>query len=103
MYAFAIFDGRSENGPGDVWLARDPVGVKPLYVGMSHGMWWFASELAAARACGLDDIVETCAMDGENLELPDASFDAVISRVGLIYFPDRRRALHEVGFQRKAG
>ncbi len=53
MYAFAIFDGRSENGPGDVWLARDPVGVKPLYVGMSHGMWWFASELAAARACGL--------------------------------------------------
>src|SRR5256886_559126 len=53
MYAFALFDGRSENGPGDVWLARDPVGVKPLYVGMSDGMWWFASELAAARACGL--------------------------------------------------
>lgn len=51
---------------------------------------------AAARACGLGDIVETCAMDGENLELPDASFDAVISRVGLIYFPDRRRALAEM-------
>ena len=26
---------------------------------------------SAARACGLDDIVETCAMDGENLELPE--------------------------------
>ncbi len=33
------------------------------------------------------------AMDGENLDLPEASFDAVISRVGLIYFPDQARAL----------
>jgi SAM-dependent methyltransferase len=35
-------------------------------------------------------------MDGENLELADASFDAVISRVGLIYFPDQQRALAEM-------
>jgi SAM-dependent methyltransferase len=35
-------------------------------------------------------------MDGEHLELPDASFDAVLSRVGLIYFPDRQRALAEI-------
>ncbi len=34
-------------------------------------------------------------MDGENLEVEDASFDAVISRVGLIYFPDQQRALRE--------
>jgi len=33
------------------------------------------------------------AMDGEDLDLPEASFDAVISRVGLIYFPDQARAL----------
>ena len=32
-------------------------------------------------------------MDGENLELPDNSFDAVMSRVGLIYFPDQHKAL----------
>src|ERR1044072_3752022 len=32
---------------------RDPVVVKPLYVGRTNGEWWFASELAAARSCGL--------------------------------------------------
>jgi ubiquinone/menaquinone biosynthesis C-methylase UbiE len=40
--------------------------------------------------------METRVMDGENLSLPDASFDAVISRVGLIYFPDQQRALKEM-------
>ena len=40
--------------------------------------------------------VETRVMDGENLELDDASFDAVISRVGLIYFPNQQRALQEI-------
>ena len=37
--------------------------------------------------------VETKVHDGENLDVPEASFDAVISRVGLIYFPDQQRAL----------
>jgi SAM-dependent methyltransferase len=38
--------------------------------------------------------VETRAADGEALtELEASSFDAVICRVGLIYFPDRQRAL----------
>jgi SAM-dependent methyltransferase len=32
-------------------------------------------------------------MDGEHLAVDDESFDAVISRVGLIYFPDQRAAL----------
>jgi ubiquinone/menaquinone biosynthesis C-methylase UbiE len=32
-------------------------------------------------------------MDGENLDVADGSFDAVISRLGLIYFPDQQRAL----------
>ena len=45
-----------------------------------------------ARAAGLAN-VETKVLDGENLDLPEASFDAVISRVGLIYFPDQQRAL----------
>jgi SAM-dependent methyltransferase len=35
-------------------------------------------------------------MDGERLDLPDASFDAALSRLGLIYFPDRQRALGEL-------
>jgi ubiquinone/menaquinone biosynthesis C-methylase UbiE len=48
-----------------------------------------------AREQGLTN-VETRVMDGENLTLPDGSFDAAISRVGLIYFPDQQRALSEV-------
>ena len=40
--------------------------------------------------------IETQVMDGENLTIPDATFDAVISRVGLIYFPDQQRALKEM-------
>jgi ubiquinone/menaquinone biosynthesis C-methylase UbiE len=46
----------------------------------------------AARHKGLKN-VETKVVDGENLELPENSFDAVISRVGLIYFPDQHKAL----------
>lgn len=46
----------------------------------------------AARHAGLKN-VETAMVDGENLELPENSFDAVISRVGLIYFPDQHKAL----------
>lgn len=38
--------------------------------------------------------VETVEVDGESLErFAASSFDAVISRVGLIYFPDQHRAL----------
>lgn len=53
-------------------------------------------ELAAieARSAGLGNVASRV-MDGENLDIADASFDAVISRVGLIYFPDRQRALRE--------
>jgi len=46
----------------------------------------------AALKAGLKNI-KTRVMDGENLELPDNSFDAVVSRVGLIYFPDQNKAL----------
>lgn len=48
---------------------------------------------AAAEKAGLAS-VETRELDGERHDLlPAASFDAAISRVGLIYFPDQRRAL----------
>jgi len=41
MYAFAIADGR------DLFVARDPVGIKPLYVGRRDDALTFASELKA--------------------------------------------------------
>ncbi len=40
--------------------------------------------------------IETKVMDGENLVLENETFDAVISRVGLIYFPDQQKALKEM-------
>lgn len=46
----------------------------------------------AAKLAGLTNI-RTAVMDGENIDVPEASFDAVISRVGLIYFPDQQKAL----------
>jgi ubiquinone/menaquinone biosynthesis C-methylase UbiE len=46
----------------------------------------------AARQAGLSN-VETRVLDGEHLDIADNSFDAVISRVGLIYFPDQQKAL----------
>ena len=51
----------------------------------------------AAQEAGFAN-VSTQVADGEDLDLPAASFDAVISRVGLIYFPDQQKALR--GFLR---
>jgi SAM-dependent methyltransferase len=70
-------------GPGGSVLATD----------LSAGILAFAA--AAAKQHGHANVA-TQAMDGEHLELDDASFDAVISRVGLIYFPDQQRALAEM-------
>ncbi|MCZ6473798.1 MAG: asparagine synthase B [SAR324 cluster bacterium] len=41
MYALAIADG------ADVFLARDPIGIKPLYLGRRQDAMMFASELKA--------------------------------------------------------
>ena len=50
-----------------------------------------------AREAGLANVT-TQVMDGESLAVPDGSFDAVISRVGFIYFPDQHAAF--VGIRR---
>jgi SAM-dependent methyltransferase len=50
--------------------------------------------LQVARERGLQQI-ETRAMDGEKLDLPDASFDAVLCRLGLMYMPHPVTALGE--------
>src|SRR5437773_82994 len=70
IFAFALLDGRSE--PGDLWLVRDPAGVKPLYLGLTGETWWFASELAAARSCGVDSTIVTGLMRDGLRQAPQA-------------------------------
>jgi len=53
----------------------------------------YAKELASEK--GINNI-KTKEIDGENLTLSDNSFDTVISRVGLIFFPDQQKALKEM-------
>jgi ubiquinone/menaquinone biosynthesis C-methylase UbiE len=69
-------------GPGGYVLATD----------ISEGIVELARQVAHER--GLKQI-ETRAMDGEKLDLPDASFDAVLCRLGLMYMPHPVTALRE--------
>jgi SAM-dependent methyltransferase len=39
--------------------------------------------------------IATRVMDGEHLEIEDGTFDAAVSRLGIMYFPDKGRALAE--------
>jgi len=68
-------------GPSGYVLATD----------LSSGILKYTAE--NARLAGFDH-VDTMVRDGETLSGIDAEpFDAVISRVGLIYFPDQHKAL----------
>jgi SAM-dependent methyltransferase len=61
-----------------------------LATDISSNILEFAAQTARER--GLTNF-ETRVMDGENPDLADGTFDAVLSRLGLIYFPDRKGAL----------
>jgi SAM-dependent methyltransferase len=69
-------------GPGGYVLATD----------ISEGIVELALQVARER--GLKQI-ETRVMDGEKLDLPDSSFDAVVCRLGLMYMPRPVAALRE--------
>jgi ubiquinone/menaquinone biosynthesis C-methylase UbiE len=59
--------------------------------------------LSTARQAGFANGA-TLELDGERHDtLPEASFDAAISRVGLIYFPDQQRALSGIRRALKPG
>lgn len=78
------FEAARRVGPTGHVLATD----------ISPAILAYAATVAAEQ--GLTQVA-TLEADGEDLAaVPEASFDAAISRVGLIYFPDQHRALTEV-------
>ncbi|MEA2656736.1 MAG: hypothetical protein QOI23_2101 [Chloroflexota bacterium] len=79
-------------GGGQTLAAARRAGPKGavLATDISPAILEFA-ESEAERA-GLSNVTAK-EMDGEHLDVPPESFDAVISRVGLIYFPDQQAAL----------
>lgn len=52
MFAFALMDN------DNFMLARDPVGIKPLYYGNYKGSFYFSSELGAMTIAGVDEVHE---------------------------------------------
>lgn len=52
IFAFALYQPHSSNGPS-VFIARDQLGVKPLYFYQDEGLLLFASEVRALLASGL--------------------------------------------------
>ena len=47
MYALALWDCRER----ELWLVRDPYGIKPLYFTETAGTLWFASQARALARC----------------------------------------------------
>ena len=90
----AVLDVAAGAG-GQTLAAADRVGAegRVLATDISPTILEFAA--ANASAAGFDN-VDTLEADGEELAVEAGTFDAAISRVGLIYFPDQQRALRNV-------
>lgn len=76
-------------GTGALALAAAKTGAKVLATDFSKAM------VACVASAGLPN-VEARVMDGQALDLPDASFDAVFSIFGVILFADWRKGLSEM-------
>jgi SAM-dependent methyltransferase len=87
----AVLDVAAGAGEQSLTIAHrvGPTG-KVLATDISANILRFAEE--NARRANASNI-ETRVMDGENLEFAEGTFNEVVSRVGLIYFPDQQRAL----------
>lgn len=57
IFAFALYDKQKQ----ELWLARDPLGVKPLYYYSKDGSFFFASELKGLLQLPLDYSIDKTA------------------------------------------
>lgn len=69
MYALAIYDTRSR----ELWLARDPSGIKPLYTRVIGNEWYFASEVRSLLQASTSK--------------PEINYDALSLYMHLQYIP----------------
>ena len=61
MYAFALWDSLKK----ELWLARDPYGIKPLYLAIDRGTIWFASQARSLALCApVDSRRDAAALTG---------------------------------------
>jgi len=101
MFAFALLDLRKHFATVPLlFLARDPLGIKPLYYAQTEEGFAFASELRALLACGAvsrklsTDSLNSYLLFGsvsEPLTLVEGVFSLPPGHRLLLYVPDRRR------------
>jgi asparagine synthase (glutamine-hydrolysing) len=82
IFAFAIYDDRAQNTRGVLFIARDGVGVKPLYYSVTPSGFLFASELKALLA---SDEVKA-----------DIDLTAIHYYLSYLWCPGQQTALQEV-------
>lgn len=78
MFAFALWDAKT----GELFIARDRLGVKPLYYAEIDGTFFFASEIKALMTVpGLDCIINPEALDDvltyRHVQAPRTIFKAI--------------------------
>lgn len=101
MFAFALLDLRERYATAPIlFLARDPLGIKPLYYTQSPEGFAFASEVRALLACGAapkrlsQDALTAYLLFGsvsEPVTLLEGVFSLPPGHRMLLYVPDRRR------------
>jgi asparagine synthase (glutamine-hydrolysing) len=102
MFAFALLDlrGRFATAPL-LFLARDPLGIKPLYYTQTAECFAFASEVRALLASGVvpkqisQDALTSYLLFGsasEPVSLVEGVFSVPPGHGMLLYVPERRRA-----------
>jgi asparagine synthase (glutamine-hydrolysing) len=101
MFAFAVLDLRKHFATVPVlFLARDPLGIKPLYYARTEQGFAFASELRALLAAGVierklsPDALTSYLLFGsvsEPVTLVEGAFSLPPGHALLLHLPDRRR------------
>lgn len=100
MFAFAVLDMRGQVLSPQLFLARDPLGIKPLYYAQTPRGIFFASEVRALLAAGLPRKLSTDALSSyilfgsvsEPVTMVENVFSLPPGHSMLLLVPDRRRS-----------